>query len=292
MEGYGDFEIPARFSGVVAIFNARRSIDLILQLQPRIGTIYVVSGAGTAEKMMLANTLAQGLQYQDRLQFVALSQLPFEQMLARVAEISGNAAILFLSMQIDVTGKLPEPSVAAGEIGRVAQVPVYGMFDTYSGSGITGGFLIDHEKLGRRAADIAIPILQGQAPTGNFSNEPIGENSFDWRQLKRWGIDERSLPAGSRVEFKEFSPWELYKWQLIGGICFIVLPSLLVVILLVNRSRRKQVEEELREANENLEDRLAILTRSLGNAKESSTSQNEEVVAVNEELITQYEEKA
>ncbi len=116
---------------------------------------------------MLDTTLEQGLQYREKLKFVALNQLPYEQMLAFVAEICGDAALLYLSMQIDVTGKILVPAAVARDIGSVAQVPFYGMLDTYVGSGITGGFLINHENLGRRAAVIGGAVLRG-TPLSQF----------------------------------------------------------------------------------------------------------------------------
>ena len=283
LEGHAGLKIPAHFTGIITSFNAKRSIDLILQLHPQTRTLYVINGVGTVEKDTLANALIEAKQYQDRLQVIVLSQLPFEQILSRVAEIRGNSAILYLSMQIDAEGRVHVPALVAREIGSVAQVPVYGMLDTFVGSGITGGFLIDHEKLGRRAADIAKSILQGQPPTGNLVTEAIGENTFDWRQLKRWGIDTKSLPAGSIVEFKEFSLWEIYKWHLIGIICFIFLQSLLVFILLVNRSRLRRVENVLRETNENLEIKVEERTQDLQGANEELIAQNEEMQSLNEE---------
>jgi PAS domain S-box-containing protein len=81
-------------------------------------------------------------------------------------------------------------------------------------------------------------------------NEFIGEYFFDWRQLQRWKVPEDKLPSDSRVDFKEFSIWDLYKWKLIGGSCFLVLQSLLVIALLFNSTRRKKAEAVIRESEE------------------------------------------
>jgi PAS domain S-box-containing protein len=66
---------------------------------------------------------------------------------------------------------------------------------------------------------------------------------FDWRELRRWGIDEARLPPGSIVRFREFSVWELYKWRIIGAISIIVLQALGIVWLLFTRTKRRQAEE-------------------------------------------------
>lgn len=251
LEGYGTLNFPANYTGVTTSFNAKRNIELILQLHPETQTIYVITGVGSTEKDMLDNTLTQGLQYRDRLKFVALDQLPFERMLASVAQIKGDAAIIYLSMQIDSQGKILVPAAVARDLGRVANVPVYGMLDTYVGSGITGGFLINHEKLGRRAAAIAGNILRGTQPSNiPVENESIGEYSFDWNQLQRWKVPEAKLPPDSKLDFKKIGVWELYKWELLGGIVFLLLQSLLLITLLVNRSFRKKSEAVIRESEE------------------------------------------
>jgi len=67
---------------------------------------------------------------------------------------------------------------------------------------------------------------------------------FDWRQLQRWGIDESKLPAGSIVLHKELSAWEFYKWQIIGVIALCLLEALLIVVLLINRAKRRQAQRE------------------------------------------------
>ena len=34
---------------------------------------------------------------------------------------------------------------------------------------------------------------------------------FDWRELRRWGISEARLPAGSIVQFRQLSAWDQYQ---------------------------------------------------------------------------------
>ena len=251
LEDYGGMNFPPHFTGITTSFNAKRNIDLILQLHPQTKTIYVIAGVGSSEKDMVANVMKEGEKRRDRLEFVALNQLPMERVLEKIEGIHGNAAILYLSMQIDANGKILVPAEVAKEIGRIARVPVYGMLDTYVGSGITGGFLINHYQLGRRASNIGGDVLRGRILQANPPvNEAIGEYTFDWRQLQRWAVSEDKLPSGSKVDFKQFRIWEQYKWELVGGLCLIILQGLLVFALLVNRANRKRADMVLRESEE------------------------------------------
>ena len=69
---------------------------------------------------------------------------------------------------------------------------------------------------------------------------------YDWRELRRWGIAEKVLPAGSIVEFRQPSLFELYRWQLIAIAGAILLQSLMISGLLVERGRRRTAEAQLR----------------------------------------------
>ena len=89
---------------------------------------------------------------------------------------------------------------------------------------------------------------------------------FDWRALKRWGISESSLPAGSVVRFKEFTFWELYKWRIVLVLSLIALQSVFIAVLLVERGRRRRAKEALDRLNAELEQRIAARTAAL-NAK-------------------------
>jgi PAS domain S-box-containing protein len=70
---------------------------------------------------------------------------------------------------------------------------------------------------------------------------------FDWRQLRRWGIRESSLPSGSEIRFKEPGFFEQYRWRAIAVISLCAVQSLLIALLLVERRRRRRMQIALRE---------------------------------------------
>jgi signal transduction histidine kinase len=69
---------------------------------------------------------------------------------------------------------------------------------------------------------------------------------FDWRQLRRWGIAERSLPAGSIMLFREIPSWERYRGTIIATASVVVLQSLLIAGLVFERRRRRRAEMDSR----------------------------------------------
>jgi PAS domain S-box-containing protein len=68
---------------------------------------------------------------------------------------------------------------------------------------------------------------------------------FDWRALRRWGLKESNLPAGSIILNRKLTNWESYKLFIIGSISLILVETLLVFGLLRQRSRRTAAEIKL-----------------------------------------------
>jgi PAS domain S-box-containing protein len=72
----------------------------------------------------------------------------------------------------------------------------------------------------------------------------------DWRQLQRWGISERRLPPGTAVLNKEPTLWERYRRYVVGVLSLLVLQTLLILALLIQRERRRRSENALQQAEE------------------------------------------
>ena len=64
--------------------------------------------------------------------------------------------------------------------------------------------MVTFEEIGRKAALLGMRILAGEdAQTAARSESHQAVPMFDWRQLQRWNINEKRLPPGSVVRFKE-----------------------------------------------------------------------------------------
>jgi signal transduction histidine kinase len=104
--------------------------------------------------------------------------------------------------------------------------------------------------------------LKGEAPESiKVPPQIIEPPAFDWRELRRWNIDENRLPSGSIIRFRSPTAWEQYKWYLIVGGAFSLLEAILGVGLIINLLKRKRAERSLREAERQAQDRLAELER-------------------------------
>ena len=136
-------------------------------------------------------------------------------------------------------------------MAAAATVPVYGFVDQYMGRGIVGGQLYSIETHGKQAADLARRILAGERPSDLPMREgDVGVNQFDWRQMQRWGISEGQLPVGSTVLYRQSGTLKAYGWQIVGAGFLVAFETALIATLLVQRARRRRIEDVLTESQQ------------------------------------------
>lgn len=111
----------------------------------------------------------------------------------------------------------------------------------------------------------------------------------DWRELRRWKLDESKLLTESAILFRNTILWSLHKWTLLTGLLIIVALSLLTTYLLIERKKLKQArkaqeklsgmlisaQEDERsriacEIHDDFSQRMAVLALGLGTAAQTS----------------------
>jgi signal transduction histidine kinase len=176
-----------------------------------------------------------------------MSELPLEQLLARVSQLSPGNIVLFLTMFQDGAGQPFIPHDVVERVSGVASVPVYGSLDQYLGRGITGGSLYSLTAHGSDTARMVLSLLTGAAPSQHLSENFSNRIIFDWRQMLRWGISESHLPPNSEIDFREKAVWERYSWQIMLVSAIVLVQAGLISILLHEHRRRRLAEVQARQ---------------------------------------------
>jgi formate hydrogenlyase transcriptional activator len=244
--------LPADVTGVQTIIDAKQAVRESLQLRPGTRSVALVGGASMFDRVQ-NDVVMRALQAQDPpVDIVQLAGLSLDDQLERVATLSDHSIVVIHSYRADSSGRSQVPDDAVERIAAAASVPTFGYVETWLGHGIVGGRLIQYDVLAERAAVMTARILKGESAASIPQHiEPVTVPLFDGRQLRRWGLDERRLPAGSRILFREQTVWSVYTTQIVGGIVLLLGQGALIAliaILLIERRSRRRAQEKLSEA--------------------------------------------
>lgn len=262
-DGIQKLNLPDNYSSVLSYYNFDSAFSTILKVQPKTKKVYFVIGNSEFEKEVMNKAAVSADTFAGRLNVEFLNKLNLEEILNKLKSAEENAVIYYFSFSIEANGQTTFPAMfVINKIKDVAQVPVYGAFDHFLDLGAMGGFMYSNEMLGRYTAETGIEILRG------YRNKPerlvsICRNIFSWKELNRYKIDESNLPQGSIIQGKEYSFWELYGNYVNGGIIFVSLETVLLLMLYYNIRRRKRMEKEIVDINKNLEHTVEERTKEL-----------------------------
>jgi PAS domain S-box-containing protein len=236
-------------TGIPAKLDYRPTLELALRFHPGTRRVVVIAGATKEDNDTLTDVRRDFRPFEDTMEFRYLVGLPMADLQHEVSQLSGDTIIIYTNISQDGAGRFFVPREALDQIYEATNVPIYGYYDSYLGHGIVGGFLASFEIEATNAAHLGLQILAGEKPEARSASETTScAYMFDWRQLKRWGIDEADLPPGVVVRFRSPSLWDLYRWQIIGALSLCGIQAMLIVGLLVQRARRRRTEREIRQA--------------------------------------------
>jgi len=261
--------LPGNVTGISYELDIKGTLETALKLQPNTKHVVLVGGVSKTIGGMCKKAKKIFQSHEGDLQFTYLTDHSMDQILEQVARLPKDSIIFNMGMYKDKAGNVFIPMEAMAQIAGKSSVPSYGVFETFMGHGIVGGRLVGYEAQGKKAAQYALDILKGAKP----SDLPVTSYEtivpmFDWRQLKKWGLDEQRLPEGSIVRFKELTTWGAYKWYIIGGISLFIIEAILILLLLFNWARRLRAESALRKSHKELELRVEDRTAELSKTNE------------------------
>ena len=245
------YELPARrlpndVIGILERFDFAKTLEMAQRLQPQARRVVVVSGAGAYDKMF-EGLARRELQVNDRgLEFNYLSGLPLGRLLGEVAHLTRDTIVLFLPVMRDGTGEFFRSEDVLQKVAAASGAPVYSVFGSYFGHGIVGGHIISFEAAGDQTAAVALRLLSGERPEQlGTALGPEGSYLADIRQLQRWNLDESQLPAGTVVHFREPSVWATYRWHITAAALVIIVQTMLIAALILQRRQRRIAEVEV-----------------------------------------------
>jgi signal transduction histidine kinase len=240
-----DIALPDDVTGVWLNVGWATTLEAALKLQPHTTRVLIVNGASGIDRVWDAAARAQLASPGRALQIEYVLGPPIEGLQQRLANLPAQTVVLFGPFTRDATGRDFRNPEVINRLAGAASAPSYSVNEAAIGGGVVGGHVVSFEAQGARAAEQALRMLRGdRTPPGDFDTNVY---RFDARQLQRWRLDARRLPAGSVILFDEPSVWRQYGGYFAGGLVLLLVQSALIAALLAQRGQRRRAEQALAE---------------------------------------------
>ncbi|MFH1634108.1 MAG: PAS domain S-box protein, partial [Chloroflexota bacterium] len=232
--------------------DVRGTLEYALDLLPDIKRVIYVCGSTEVERRrekVARDTVF--VQWIDKLEFEYTSDLSYDEMMERISNQPPNTIIIFTYFFADKNETAFIPRDVAKKIIEVTNAPVFGIYETLFDVGIVGGSIARFGNDGDQSANLTLDIINGKIILSESVTTvtTIKTPMFDWRELKRWGLDVRKIPEGSILLNYEPSFWELYKNYVIGGLIFCLAQMFIIGALLIQRRRLQAAEKAIKESD-------------------------------------------
>ncbi len=263
-------------TGLIHERNLTATLALVEKLQPDVRNVFVVTGGAPSDKSM----------ENDRVPRCVRSSLDSPSTTCRAfrptsssggwPDLPDHSVVYYLLVTDDGAGNKYHPLEYIDRVSAAANAPTYCWVDSAMDHGIVGGSLYSQTEAIDRIGQLGLRVLRGEvADSIETSAITLNSNQVDWRQLRRWGIDEARVPAGTIIRFREPTIWDRYQAYILAALALLVVQSGLIAGLLVQRGRRRRAEVELRRSQVNLlasHERIHDLGSRLLNAQETERS--------------------
>ena len=186
------------FTGVLAQLHPEGTLNAALHLLPGTKHVVVVGGVGKFDEGFEAIAKQSFHNYESKLEFQYLIDLTMPALLERLKHLPSDTIVYHTAITQDAAGDLfIDSAQSIPMVASAANAPVFVMDDVDLRAGTVGGDLVNWADDGRIAAEMAARVLNGEKP----EDIPVVTSNhaymFDWRALKRWGMNEKNLPPAA-----------------------------------------------------------------------------------------------
>jgi signal transduction histidine kinase len=240
-------------TGLIHERNFAATVAFIRQLQPDVRHLFIVTGAAGADKRYEEAVRRQLQPAASGLTVTYLSGLATQDLEHRLSRLPEHSAVYYVLVSQDGAGLKFHPLEYASRVAAAANAPTYSWVDSTIDRGIVGGSLYSQRGAIERVGQLALRVLRGEA-ADSIPIDVLNLNTYqaDWRQLRRWRIDEARIPPGTFVRYRDPTIWDRYKTYILAALAVVITQTVLIAGLLIQRNRRQRAEAELRRSQREL----------------------------------------
>ncbi len=243
-------QAEGNISGVFDDIDAVQNLALMLKLLPQTKRLVIIHDQSRTSLAQVAS-LAQLTATKPTLQVEHLTQKSVQEVQARLRSLTSSDLVLALPFNLDAEGRVISHEEASDLWAEAATAPLAVTREVSMRTGVLGGYLVTGRQQGEHLGRMAVQVLRSQPIDALPMQAGLGVPTFDYRQLRRWGIAESALPANALVLNRPANWWTDLRPYL--GWLISLFGSLLVIIaLLINGIRlRHRSEQALRQSTQN-----------------------------------------
>jgi len=234
---------------------------------PNVSTVAVSSGSSAAER-----TRESDVDREIRragLTFLDVAPTSAADAKVKVSRLPDQSILFLAGGQLDESGVAIPSWQLCQMLSAAANRPTIMLGGQFLGCGIVGGLMRDFVKIGHVIGERG--IASASEHPGGHEVVPFASIStlkYDARQLERWGVNERRLPPGSIIAFRDPSLWRDYRGEVLAFSAALAIQLALIAGLLYERRARRRAEIDSRRnlslaANIDRRASIAALTGSI-----------------------------
>ncbi len=261
----GELEGHTGVTGIVETTDIRGTVELMHLLHPDARKVLVIndrSTTGQANNRRVVEEIPTRMA--STIQFEFLPDLKMTELQRDLKALSRDSLVLLMTFNRDQNNDVFSYRESIDLIASHTDVPMYGVWDFYLGSGILGGLLCSGREQGVQAAQMAVNILSGiPADAIPIVRESDAIPMFDGHYLRQYGISENVLPPGSRI-INQLLPFNQRHPTLVRiGVVVLAFLGFLLIYLLIRLRFHQQVRKTL-EVEARIDPLTQLLNRSAG----------------------------
>ena len=239
-------KLPPRITGVTLSMDVHGTLELAQVLEPHARNVYFISGTSDFDRLYLARAREAVKPFLPHLEPHYIVGLSRDDTIAEVRKIPADSIVVYLSVLRDGKGQFSVPSsTMVTRVSEASRAPVYSAAHTQFSRGPVGGSTSRIDVHGRSAGVLARRILQGtDVEAIPVHTEPPPECLIDGRALERWGIAQAHVPSRCQVMFGFTENARRYAWPIAGLVVIMVLETILLWALVVQRRQRRIAEAD------------------------------------------------
>ncbi|WP_170157266.1 ATP-binding protein [Roseimicrobium gellanilyticum] len=218
----------------------------IFEVLPKTRHIYVAQDASPIGRFWTTVMKREwDAAYSNRATFHWMNDQSLKQMRSTVSALPPDSVVLVGMMMRDAAGVPLVEETGLDAMHESANAPVFSFNDLQLGRGTLGGRLVPQKRVAVEGAKVAMKLLAGVPPSSlPWQHFPLGAPVYDARELKRWGISESALPAGSTVLFRKPGLWETHRSSFLIFVGVIALQTGMIAMLLAARKRAREMHAD------------------------------------------------